>query len=274
MDRSLSKIVFFLLISLAGFSQTGTDADNVFRPQEYKNQEQFKHFAKRRNAVAKWQINQLKNGALIVRLHDNKRLVESLKKMGKADIATQKEYEAMAINKNIIKGFQRYYTFSKIYFIYSQNYDSLLKGCRGGIFVDSNLTVNNSIEMKESFYMLIEKDDIYNSSIGFVKEDTAKYIKETGNVTKHINYLVMKNKYGHQLKDPFPMTASSNTNDPGSPSTYIIINGTVVDFSVEKHQRLSRYCAFAKNLSMKLTRFYNENKDYEVTDPDIKPFLY
>jgi len=91
MAPSLNKFLFivFLFTSLAGFSQS--DADNVFRPKEYKDSKQFENFYKRRNAIGKWQINQLKNGALLVRLQTNKTLIEGLKKMGKADLAAQKE---------------------------------------------------------------------------------------------------------------------------------------------------------------------------------------
>ncbi|HRD37790.1 MAG TPA: hypothetical protein PLC65_04095, partial [Bacteroidia bacterium] len=64
---------------------------SVYNPPDYKDNSQFEHFYKRRTAISKWQINQLKNGALVVRLHNNKKLIESLRKMGKADLATQKE---------------------------------------------------------------------------------------------------------------------------------------------------------------------------------------
>ena len=59
MVPSLNKIsfIFLLFISVMGISQTGSDADQVFRPQEYKDQEQFRNFYKRRNAIGKWQIN-------------------------------------------------------------------------------------------------------------------------------------------------------------------------------------------------------------------------
>src|ERR1051326_3869075 len=128
MVRSLSKIVFYLLISVSGSAQTGNDADNVFRPQEYKDQDQFKDFTKRRNIVAMWQINQLKNGALLVRLHNNQKLIEGLKKMGQADLAAQKEYEQMAINKNIVLAFTKNYIFSKVYFFFSNASDSIFRG--------------------------------------------------------------------------------------------------------------------------------------------------
>ncbi|HWY12046.1 MAG TPA: hypothetical protein VN026_12015 [Bacteroidia bacterium] len=273
MVRSLSKIVFCLLISVSGFSQTGNDADQVFRPQEYKDQDQFRNFAQRRNIIGKWQINQLKIGALVVRLHNNQKLIEGLKKMGNADLAAQKEYEQMAINKNIVLAFTKYYTFSKVYFFYSSNSDTLLKGATSGIFLDTNLTVIPTIEMKEKFYLIAESDDVYNSSIGFVRSDTAKFIKETGNAAKEAA-IVIKNKYGHQLKDPFPFFVTNKSVIIGTPVVNILIGNKNVPIVLEKKQRVERHYAYVKNLNKYFNSFYNSSKDFEVSDPEMKPFLY
>ena len=273
MVRSLSKIIFFLLLSLGGFSQTGNDADNVFRPQEYKNQDQFKHFAKRREIVAGWQINQLKTGALLVRLHNNQKLIEGLKKMGQADLAAQKEHEQMAINKNIVLAFTKCYTFSKVYFFYSSNSDSVFRGARIGIFLDSNLAIIPSIEMKESFYLLAECDDVYNSSIGFVNEDTARFVKETGNAAKEAA-MVIKNKFGHQLKDPFPFFVNNKSLATGTPVVNILVGGKNIPITLEKKQRVERHYGYIRNLNESLLKFYNSFKGFEVKDPEMKPFLY
>lgn len=275
MVRSLNKFLLFVfvLFSLTGISQKGSDADHVFRPGDYKDGKQFKDFYKRRNIIGRWQINQLKNGALVVRLHNNKTLVDGLKKMGKADLAAQKELEMMAVNKNILMAFTRYYKFSKVYFFFSNNSDTLLKGARSGIFLDTNLIVDPNIEMKETFYLLAEHDDVYNSSIGFVPEDTAKLTKETGNPSKEAA-MVIKNKYGHQLKDPFPFYVLSKSMEAGTPVTNVMVGGVVVPVKVEKKNRLEKHYAYVNNLSHYLTKFYDENKGYEVNDPELKPFLY
>ena len=276
MDLSLNRLLvgFLFLVSGSLLAQTGTDADAVYRPKDYKDQKAFKHYGKRRKAVARWQINQLKSGALVVRLHSNRVLVESLKKMGKADLATEKEHESFAINKNIVKAFKRCYTFSKVYFIFGDHTDTLWNGARSGIFLDTNLAVDNSIVMSENFYMICEKDDIYNSSIGFVPEDTARYIKEKGNITDHTDYLVMKNKYGHQVKAPFPTSAFAFMEDAGSPVVYRTVGDKTIQVTIPKPYRINRMCKFASELSRKLSKFYEANKGYEVKDPSLKPFLY
>lgn len=273
MVQLLNKFVLFFLlfISLGAFSQN--TANDVFRPEEYKNKEQFADFYKRRSAVGKWQINQLKNGALCVRLHTNKTLIEGLKKMGKADLAAQKELQLMAINKNIVMAFTRYYNFSKVYFFFSDHSDTLLKGARSGIFLDTNLVIDPKIEMKESFYLLAEQDDAYNSSIGFVKEDTAKFVKETGNPSKDAA-IVIKNKYGHQLKDPFPFYVLNKSTITGTPVVNVMIGGVIVPVKLEKKLRLERHYVYVSNLNKNFVKFFTENKGYEVTALEIKPFLY
>jgi hypothetical protein len=275
MVQSLNKffILLFVVFSFTGNSQTGSDADHVFRPGEYKDSKQFQDFYKRRNIVGRWQIKQLKNGALCVRLHNNKTLIDGLKKMGKADLAAQKELEFLAINKNIVMAFTRYYNFSKVYFFYSTSSDTLLKGARSGIFLDTNLVVDPKIEMKETFYLLAEHDDAYNSSIGFVPEDTARFIKETGNPSKEAA-MVIKNKYGHQLKDPFPFFVINKSTTVGTPVTNVMLGGVVVPVTVERKNRLEKHYAYVTNLNKHFTNFYEENITFEVHDPEVKPFLY
>lgn len=273
MAQGLNKVLITLLcfVFVNAFSQDKNEG--VYNPPDYKNSEQFRRFYKRRTAVAKWQINQLKNGTLVVRLRTNQKQIEGLKKMGKADLATQMEYQTMAINKNIILAFTKYYTFSKVYFLFSQYSDSLLNGKRKGIFVDSNLVVNPQIEMKENFYLIAEKDDVYNSSIGFVNEDTARFVKEMGNASTEAA-IVIKNKYGHQLKDPFPHFVKNKSTVVGTKFVNIRVGDVNVPVELEKRQRVERHYAYVATLNKYFMSFYTESKDYEVTDPDITPFLY
>lgn len=273
MGRLLNKILSICLLFVVFVSAAQDRNESVYNPKDYKDNAQFKNFYTRRFAIAKWQINQLKNGALIVRLHNNKALIDGLRKMGKADLATQKEYQMLAINKNIMMAFKKYYTFSSVYFFFSSNSDTLLKGARNGIFLDTNLTVDPAIILKEKFYLLAEKDDVYNSSIGFVPEDTARFIKEIGNASKEAS-IVIKNKYGHQLKEPFPFYVTSKSTITGTPIVNIRVGASTIPVTLEKKERIERHYIYVSNLNKNVFGFYNENKNYEVTDPEIIPFLY
>lgn len=170
---------------------------------DYKEPKQFEKFYKRRNVIGAWQVNELKTGALVVRLKTNKKLIDALKADGNPQMAEEKQLEQYIINKNTMLAYIDHYKFSKVYFIYSNSSDSLLNGIRKGIFVDTNMVVNQGIIMSEKFYLLAERDYVYNSSIGFVREDSARSTIEKGNPVKEMA-VVIKNKYGHQLKSPFP----------------------------------------------------------------------
>ena len=307
MVRRLNKYCFLVLalnfVIAAGFSQN---------EREYKDRNQFKNFRKRAPAIAAWQISALKKGALVVRLKSNQILVDALLKKGDTVLAYEKQLEMAGINKSLMKAFLFTYDFSQLYFIYASSSDSLLKGIRTNIFVDTNLRINPLITMKESYYLLAERDYAYNSSIGFVDEDLAKDLKEEGYGVKEMA-IVVKNKYGHQLKKPFPYFAAhradlkiesvyvSNINIYGidipfnvsSPAT---IKRKTSDSPQDNYPNLATFIYKGKRLVTYIPRYltyqrlsiaignFNEelkqsfkkygNRDVEKTNTDVKPFLY
>ncbi len=223
-----------LLLALV-FTAFLATAQSTDRPDEkdYKNKKQFEKFNKRRAAIGAWQINRLKTGALVVRLRTNNLLINRLLKEGDTILAREKQIETAGINLNTIKAYTQNYTFSKVYFIYSGSSDSLLNGVRKNIFLDSNLRVDPNIVMNEDFYLLAERDQAYNSTIGFVKEDSARLVKEEGYGVKEMAVIV-KNKYGHQLKKPFPYAAADRPDFKGATKyiSFIRINGVLIPFNV------------------------------------------
>lgn len=235
----LNKWYLLLLLSLGFALGTKAQAENNFDRNtfDYKDPEQFKNYNKRSKVLAYWQINELKEGALIIRLRNNRLLIEELNKSGKKELAKQKLMEQYAMNKNTMLAYLDNLTFCKVYFIYSNSSDSLLNGIRKGIFLDTNLNIDPEIEMKEKFYLVAERDYGYNSTIGFVKEDSAKYVKEEGTAVRMMA-VVLKNKYYHQLKAPFPyLIKEKNFMDANLDFPITVMegeNGTQLIYTVNK----------------------------------------
>jgi len=228
---------------------------------DYKDQKEYQKYYKTRKAVANCQIEKLKNGALVVVLKDNKLLINSLIKNNNIELAKTKFLEQYVINKNILFAFKKVYNFSNLYFIYSSSIDSLTKGLRNNIFLDTTLTVNNQIHMNESFYFLCFRDFVYSSSIGFIKEDTAMYVTENGN-SGGTEYFVVKNKYGHQLKKPFPFY------NEGLKNMYAGIKGKIFEIQTK----------FESDLKLEQT-YYTINPNYlnelkEIKEGKRKPFKF
>jgi len=232
MGLRLSKYTIVVLAALNSVSLHSQEQDGEPKDADYKDPKQFERFYKRRNTIAAWQINQLKTGALVVRLRTNNLLISELQKED-PDFAEKKRLEMAATNINIMRSFIYNYDFSKVYFIYSSSSDTLLNGARSNIFLDTSLSVNPSITMNEKFYLLAEPGKVYNSSIGFVPEDSASMVTERGNATTADFPVVLKNKYGHQLKKPFPyVTSRKPVLGKKAHVVNVMINGESIPFNV------------------------------------------
>lgn len=285
MGLSLNRYLAVIFTTLVGFGVFAQEQDpNLLEDRkdnekDYHSKDGFEKFKKRAKQVSAWQIQNLKYGAVVVRLQNNQRKIDALKKVGDKENLYQTMAKTQYLNRVIIRSVLKEHDFCKVYFIYAQSSDSLLNGKKQGIFLDSTLKVDPTITMTESYYILMESDFVYNSSIGFVKEDSAKKVLEGGTQTVHVPF-VMKNKYGHQLKDPFPFYSNKVTPLKKSQFTAIEkiepVEGEYKEVTlVLKRDYLDAYWRFyAYSINYNLHRFYEKNAGFQLNDPNLKPFLY
>lgn len=246
------------------FSQTSVKPNNAIKEYpDYKDGESHKKFYKRRWAVATWQVQQLKKGALVVILKTNNLLINELKKRGQIDLAHKKSVEQYVENKNMMYGFIDGYKFSKIYFIYSNCVDSIKKGVRTGIFLDTTMKINAEITMNESFYLFLQSGTfVENSTIGFVKEDTAKFVKENGNV-KNCDCYSTSNKFGHQVYAPFPYITSAVSYG----LTFLYFKNFDFNYEIYEGNTEKEFDFFVDKHFLEKQRAYKEKK---INPPKIK----
>jgi hypothetical protein len=298
MGRKLNKIWLLIFIFSVVFSYAQEDEER-FGDKDYKNQDQFEKFYRRRKIISAWQINQLKEGALVIKLKANTLVINALKKQGNMRLAERTRLETAGMNTNIMRAFKNNYTFSKIYFIYGSTVDSLLNGKRDGVFLDTSLNVDAKIVMNEKFYLIAEIDRLYNSSIGFVREDSARFVKENGSSNNAETFIVIKNKFGHQLKKPFPYVTAFKPNlEKAPPITFINVDGVLMPFNVvifknplkklnsfeykgdkltltiPKHLILDRLSLTIERLNDEFIGYYQGHPIPRKIDDSIKPFLY
>ncbi|GAB4449423.1 MAG: hypothetical protein OHK0036_06400 [Bacteroidia bacterium] len=211
------------------------------------NDYQFYKFRQRRILLANWQINQLvDSGALIVRLKSNRKVIEMLKAQQKLKTAKEVELSTYSENKKIASAFARNYKFSKLYFMYDYSSDSLLKGIRKGFFLDTNLNRNPDIELIENFYLIAERGSLVESHLGLIPDSLATKVSESGPTSKEVA-IIVKNKYGFQLKHPFPY----------------YVNG----------MNINKYDIYVTKFVNKLNKF--KQKSPRVEYPlDLRPYMY
>jgi hypothetical protein len=285
MVRSLNKylvLCLMLLLSLRSFSQKEDPKvldDRKDREKDYQDKKGFDKFKKRSAQVSAWQIQNLKFGAIVVRLQNNQRKIDAYRKMDDKNNLYETMARTQFLNKTMIRSVLKEVDFCKVYFIYAQSSDSLLKGKKQGIFLDSTLKVDPNITMTENYYVLMETDYVYNSSIGFVEEDSARKVSETGPQTVFAPF-VLKNKYGHQLKDPFPFYTNKMTALKKSQFTVTekieAEPGEFKNINLELKREYSEtyWLYYASSINYNLQRFYERNAGVQVKDANLKPFLY
>lgn len=234
MNQCKFLLIFLILITSNIYSQSNNDY-------------QFYKFRQRRILLANWQINQLADsGALIVRLKSNRKAIELLKSKQQLKTAREIEQTTFLENKKIVSAFARKYKFSKLYFLYDYSSDSLLKGFRKGFFLDTNLNRNTDIELKENFYLIAERGSLVESHLGLIPDSLATKVSESGPTSKDVA-IIVKNKYGFQLKHPFPY----------------YING----------MNINKYDIYVTKFVNKLNKF--KQKSPRVEYPlDLRPYMY
>jgi hypothetical protein len=122
---------------------------------------------KERKEFAYQSIKELKEGALVVRLKTNHRkiqLLENTLKSSSLKKNQRKRHQAMLdgtiktrddFNKAIADIFMDSFSFCSVYLMHDTSTNSLKKGIKSGIFLDSNQVVDPSIKLIESTIFII-----------------------------------------------------------------------------------------------------------------------
>ena len=166
------------------------------------------------NDESKRQIQDLKNGILLVRLHKNQKSIDAMKRVGKYKKAKKAELKQWKRNTDITLGFVNNFDFCEFYFFYGENTDNVKSENYKNIFLDKDLNIDSTI--------VIDKNKpIFIAEFNFLDEDTAKYFSEItyrqndkGQMVAIENYytgssmsfqdLVIKDSTFMQLQRPFP----------------------------------------------------------------------
>jgi hypothetical protein len=200
-ERILTGLLIFI-ISFTGIAQnTQTPKKNKSSGNAYK-------------VKAREQINQLKNGALLVRLTTKEHSLAALRKIGKTKHADELQKKQAAYNLKIIKAFRKNFDFCPVYFFFS-NYSTNIRERQFDkvIFLNDSLAPDTSIKFTYNSFLTAE--------FGNIEEDTAKYysyasFESDSNEGRHLvshyyggnemgfGALLIRSDKFIQLRRPFP----------------------------------------------------------------------
>lgn len=168
---------------------------------------------KQLKALSVMQINQLQNGALLVRLHTKAPSIDALRKQGNENKANKIERKQKEFNLAVRQAFLNHFDFCPTYFFYSEQSVAVRnKQFENVDFLNDSLQPDKSIIFSSSSFLTAE--------FGAIEQDTNTYFKDYhyvagaeglerrtsyyGGPTMGFGALVIKSDIFIQLCKPFP----------------------------------------------------------------------
>ncbi len=166
------------------------------------------------NSLQRKQINQLKDGVLLVRLKTKQPSIAALRKRGNVAKANQLERKQAEYNRSIVAAFRFYFDFCPTYFFYSDQSVSVAeKQLDKVVFLDDYLQPDSAIKLTTKNFLTAEfgniEQDTAKSSADQSYEVNSNWSVETANnynggANLGFGALVIKSNQFVQLARPFP----------------------------------------------------------------------
>ena len=220
-------------------------------------------YKKRHNAEE--QINDFKNGTLLVRLKTSKPKIDALIKRGELEKANKAKQEQETENKKIVVAFRNKFNFCKVAFFNSNNSNNVRTRKFDTIFLNDSLEIDKSITIDTT-------KSVFIAEFSAIEQDTSKYISNysyepDGNWSvKRVEYyyggpdfgfdaLIIRDKNFVQLSKPFPyytraITLKELKNHPEE----VLFLAPILPF-----QNWS-YNQTVENMNQKLINYYKRNR--------------
>lgn len=217
-----------------------------------------------RKEMAKTDISRLKEGALLVRLKTSENKINALRKAGRENKAIKAEAWQRTQNEKIVKAFTEQYTFSPIYFFYSNFSNQVREGDFAGIFLNEKLEIDSTIELKEKTVFTVEYTDIKQDTFvqlshyeleqigNFRSKWVARYY---GQSNIGFKAFVVKNQNFEQIAEPFPYYARTNAPGIQKHPEQLLFGFPLIYFLANPSYDAAIYA-----LNRKLMRFYLNSK--------------
>jgi hypothetical protein len=201
----MNKIILVLLLFLN--STIGISQDTPTKKKKVS-------FRRQLNASTKEQINQLKDGALLVRLKTKNLTITALRNADRNKQADAIEKKQAEFNLNIISAFRANFNFCPVYFFYS-DYSSNVKERKfdSVMFLNDSLRPDTTIKFTGKTFLVaefgtIEQDTAKNFSHYSYEPNTDWTLKEVshyyGSTDFGFEALIIRSDQFVQLRHPFP----------------------------------------------------------------------
>lgn len=165
-----------------------------------------------RKDTATDQLNNMKSGVMLIRLPTNEAKIAKLKKMGRDDLAKKESASTAQFHTDILKTFEKHFTFCPVYYYYADKSVEVQKGNFDGNLFDAKLNPVSSLPFsnKQKFYA--EFGYVHQEELVVEKDGTPMKIAGVGGKKA----FVIRTYEGLQPVSPFPYTINYYYRGEGS----------------------------------------------------------
>ena len=150
-------------------------------------------------------LNNLKNGFLLVRLRTSENAIKSLEKAGNQTMANTVKVQQQKNNLRLKAAFRENFTYCPVYFFYSSDSDKLLRGETKGILLNENLEKDSSLTFPQKPFLVAELTDVQPSNADRIGGASGE---------NTFRALVLRDNQLQQLKRPFPFFVKASQSFP------------------------------------------------------------
>lgn len=156
-------------------------------------------------------LDQLHNGFLLVRLSNKTESINALRKGGNHEDAEELEREQRKKNLEIVKAFKQAYTFSPVYFIWTDSSHLILENEKPSAFplLNENLEVDKNITAPDDTYLVGDFSRTSSENTVTVGNDG------TPRTNMEFPAFVVRNRQLVQIAEPFPYYVRTFEQVPG-----------------------------------------------------------
>ncbi|MFK7771423.1 MAG: hypothetical protein AB8F94_04755 [Saprospiraceae bacterium] len=155
-----------------------------------------------RKDTATDQLNNMQSGVMLIRLPTNEAKIAKLKKMGRSDLAKKESAEMAQFHSDILKSFDKNFTFCPVYYYYSDKSVEVKNGNLNGNLFDANLNNITSLPFSEKQKFYAEFGFVYQEEL--TVEKNGQPVKVAGIGGKKA--FVIRTHEDLQPLRPFPYT--------------------------------------------------------------------
>lgn len=195
----LFQFIFFVMLCQIGFAQS---------PPPLRENYTYNNW---RKAIARWQINSLADGVLLVRLKTNQSAIDQLRAAGNDKYADKIETRQTELNEGLIKAFREQFDFCDVYF-FTSNYSDLVRAHKlDSIPFVAKHVVNPDSQIDASTSFLVAEFGTLQADTTSMKDRFQTEDSNTGNTVTYstnsnlgVPALIFKSDQIVQLNEPFP----------------------------------------------------------------------